>query len=52
MEIEEGVICRGRKLKVDNTLRDFHVILHVIGKLNSIIILFYYSFKIIPSLKT
>ena len=24
MEIEEGVFRRGRKLKVDNTLRDFH----------------------------
>ena len=50
MEIEEDVIHRGRWPK-QITPSEISVILHMIRKPNSII-LFYYSFKIIPSLKT
>ena len=49
MEIEEGVIRRGRRPRWI-TPSEISIILHMIRKLNSIIV--YYSFKIMPSLKT
>ena len=49
MEIEEGVIRRGRRPR-RITPSEISIIFHMIRKPNSIIV--YYSFKIIPSLKT
>ena len=49
MEIEEGVIRRGRRPR-RITPSEISIILHMIREPNSIIV--YYSFKIIPSLKT
>jgi len=50
MEIEEDVIRRGRRPR-RITPSEISIILHMMRKPNSII-MFYYSFKIIPSLKT
>ena len=43
-EVEGGVICWCRKAEADNSLRDHH-------NPSDDVILFYHSFKIIPSLK-
>ena len=51
MEIEESVIRRDRRPEADNTLRDLHNSSYD-TKAESNNCFIYYSFKIIPSLKT